>query len=52
MKKSEMGGACSTCQGEESRIEGFSVERDHLEDRGLDGKIVLNFWSRNFTFKF
>jgi hypothetical protein len=40
-----MGGPCSKYGGEERRIQGFWLgnlrERDHLEDPGLDGRIIL-----------
>jgi len=31
---------------------GKPEERDHSEYTGVDGRIILTFWSRNFTFKF
>jgi len=36
-----MGGACSTYGGEERRIQGYGEERGHLEDPGVDGRILL-----------
>ena len=27
---------------------GNMKERDHLEDQGADGRIILTFWRRNF----
>jgi len=51
-----MGGTYSTYGGEERCVQQFDeeplMERDHLEDPGVDGMITLTFWSRNFTFKF
>jgi hypothetical protein len=39
-----MGGACGTYGGEETCIQGFGGrnlrERDHLEDPGVDGRII------------
>ena len=44
IKKNEMGGACSTYGGLETRILGFCVsnlrERDHLKDVGVNGKTI------------
>ena len=44
IEKNEMGGACSTYGGEEGCIQGFGGghlrERDHLEDPGIDGRII------------
>ena len=31
---------------------GNMKERDHLGDPSVDERIILTFWSRNFTFKF
>jgi len=40
-----MGGACSTYEGQQTRILGFGVsnlrERDHLEDVGVNEKTIL-----------
>jgi hypothetical protein len=40
-----MGGACSTYRGQQRCIQGFGGgnirERDHLEDLGVDGRIIL-----------
>jgi hypothetical protein len=38
-----MGGACSTYGGDSRRIQGFGWERDHLEDLGVDGRIILRW---------
>ena len=44
-EKYEMGGACSTYGEREWRIKGFSWgnmrESEHLEDPGVDGRIIL-----------
>ena len=44
-----MGGACSKYGGEQSCTHGFWLgnlwERDHLEDPGLDGRIILRLSS-------
>jgi hypothetical protein len=31
---------------------GHLKERDYLRDPCVDGRIILIFWDRNFTFKF
>ena len=40
-----MGGACSAHGGEERRLQGFGGrnlrDKDHSEDPGVDGKIIL-----------
>jgi len=40
-----MGGACSMYGGEEKCIQGFTggnlSEPDHLEDPGIDGRVIL-----------
>jgi len=42
-----MGGACSTCGGEERCIRGFGGgnvwERNHLGGPGVDGRIILRW---------
>jgi hypothetical protein len=51
-----MGGACSTYGGRGEAYTGFwwgnLRERDQLRDPGVDGRRILTFWNRNFTFKF
>jgi len=46
-----MGGACSAYGREESCIQGFGGgnprEREHLEDPGVDGRIILRWIFRN-----
>jgi len=44
IEKNEMGGACSICEGEKSCKAfwwGILRERDHLEDPGMDGRIIF-----------
>jgi hypothetical protein len=46
MKKTQMGRTCRTCGGEEGHTGfwwGNLRERDHLEDPGIDGMIILNW---------
>ena len=42
-----MGGPCSKYWGEEGLIRGFGLgnlrERDHLEDTGVDGRIIIRW---------
>ena len=42
--ENEVGGACGTCGGEEEHRQGCGggiKERDHFEDLGFDGRILL-----------
>jgi hypothetical protein len=44
IEKNEIGVACSTYGGEESCIQGFGgemKERDHLENTGIGGRMIL-----------
>jgi hypothetical protein len=49
----EMANACSTYEGEERCIQGFDGgnlrERDHLEDPGIDGRIILRCILRKWS---
>jgi hypothetical protein len=53
IEKSEMGGECNTYGGEERCIQGFGGEnlreRDHLEDTGIDGRIILGWIVRKWV---
>jgi hypothetical protein len=52
IEKNETGGACSAYRGEERHIQGFwwgnLKERDHLNDPGLDGRIILKWIFRKW----
>jgi len=52
IEKNEIGGACSTYVGEESCIQGFGSgnlrERAHLENPGIDGRIILRWIRRKW----
>ena len=45
IEKNDLGRACGTCGGQESCMQSFGgedlLEREHLENLGLDGKIIL-----------
>jgi len=43
IKKNEISGACSTCGRDERCLKGFSGETDHLEDPGIDGRVILRW---------
>jgi hypothetical protein len=48
-----MDGECTTYGGEERCIQGFGGEnlreRDHLEDPGIDGRIILGWIVRKWV---
>ena len=52
MEKNEMGGACSTYGGKRRGYTGFwggnLKKRDHLEDRVVDGRIILRWVFRKW----
>jgi len=50
IKQNETGGACSTYVGEEHTgfLYGILREREHLQDRGIDGKIILKWIFRKW----
>ena len=54
IKKNEMVWACSTYGGEKRPTQGFGGgnlrKRDHLENPGVDGRIILTLWRQNYFF--
>jgi len=53
MEKIEIGRTCSTMKDEERCIQGFGgktlLEREHLEDPGLDGRIIISWVFRKWN---
>jgi len=51
-KKNAVSGACSTYGGQERCIQGFGggdlMEKDHLEDLAVDGRIILKVIFNNW----
>ena len=49
-EKNEMGGACSTCEGEVQTVFWWGIlrERDHLEDPGADGRVIFRWIFRKW----
>jgi hypothetical protein len=52
-KNNEMGRACSMYGGEGRHLQGFGGEgnlreRDHLEDPGIEGRVILRCIFRNW----
>jgi hypothetical protein len=45
IEKNEIGGVCSTYEGGEVHT---LRERDHLEDPGIDGRIILSWICRKW----
>ena len=52
MKTNIVGGPCSTYGGDESCVQGFGGETwgegDHLEDPGVDGRIIFRWIFRKW----
>jgi hypothetical protein len=46
-----MGGTFNAYGGEEKCIQGFGGERDHLEETGVNGKIILRWIFRKWDGK-
>ena len=48
IEKNEMGGACSTYEDSRGVYRVLMRERDHLEDPGVDGRIILRWIFRKW----